>query len=101
MRYTHVVVTPCSLCNSEKPAITKRTIQSHLKRNQAQLQDLIARSSPQQTIDYLQDCFDKTTRLLASLAGGSQGSSQSSHPDGVYLFYSFYLAFNHNSFALI
>jgi hypothetical protein len=87
---------PCSLCNSEKPPVTKRTIQSHLKRNQAQLQDLTAWSSPQQTIDYLQEGFDKTTQLLASLAEGSQASSQSPHPDGVYLFYSFNLAYNHN-----
>lgn len=88
---------PCCACNSLK-LLTKRTIQGHLRQNQAQLQDAIAFGSSQQTIDYLQSCFRQTTQLLAGLAGGSQASSQSAglagvsqassqspHPDGVYL----------------
>lgn len=82
---TQKYICPCSLCNSTK-SVTKRTIQGHLKHNQAQLQDLVIKGGSQQTIDYLQRCYDQTTWLLARLAGGSQGSSQSPHPDGVCLF---------------
>jgi hypothetical protein len=44
----------------------------------------------------VQGCFDQTTHLLASLAGGSQGSSQSPYPDGAYFLNAFNLAFNDN-----
>jgi hypothetical protein len=88
-------ICPCSSCNSEK-LLTRKTIKKHLGFNDIQLQDLKARGGAQQIIHYLQDCKDQTERLLASLGGGSQGSTPSPHPDGVYFFYSFNLAFNHN-----
>ena len=79
---TQKYLCPCSVCNSRK-SLTKRTIQGHVKRNQAELRDLIAQGGSQHTIGYLQSCFDQTTQLLASLPGGSQGSSLSPYPDGV------------------
>jgi hypothetical protein len=65
--------------------LTRRTIQAHLRQNEEQLDNLIALGGSQQTIDFLQDCFDQTTQLLASLAGGSQASSQSHNSNGIYI----------------
>jgi hypothetical protein len=76
---------PCFKCQSEK-MVTKRTIQRHLGQNEAQLQDLIARGSNQQLIDFVQSSFDQTTELLARLSGEYHSSSQSPDLDGVYLF---------------
>jgi hypothetical protein len=67
--------------------VAKRTIQAHLRQNQDQLQDQIALQGSQQTINYLQSCYDRTTQLLASLAEGSQASSPSFYPDGACLFF--------------
>jgi len=76
---------PCFKCQSQK-MVTKRTIQRHLRQNEAHLHDLIARGGNQELIDFLQSSFDQTTELLARISGEYHSSSQSPDLDGVYLF---------------
>jgi hypothetical protein len=65
---------PCYRCTLVKRPFTRRTIQEHSKKSSAYLRELRASGGHPDLVNHVQDCHNKTSKLLRDTAEDSQSS---------------------------